>query len=64
MEATLDNGPGSDLLKVAEVARIFRVSRSTVVRLIREGKLQAVRVGRSYRIDAQDVFCFLETERT
>ncbi len=60
MEPAVD----SDLLKVGEVARIFRVSRSTVVRLIREGKLPAVRVGRSYRIDADDLREFLETERT
>ena len=64
MEAGVESGPGSEFLKVDEVARIFRVSRSTVVRLIREGKLQAIRVGRSYRIDAQDMICFLETVRT
>ena len=60
MEPAVDSG----LLKVGEVARIFRVSRSTVVRLIREGKLPAVRVGRSYRIDSDDLRDFLETERT
>ncbi len=64
MEDTAGCDAETRLLKVAEVAHIFRVSRSTVVRLIREGKLQAVRVGRMYRIDAEDVLAFLETERT
>ncbi len=64
MEASADGDAGSDLYKVSEVANIFRVSRTTVVRLIREGKLQAIRVGRSYRIDPDDLVEFLEAERT
>lgn len=34
-----------DLLKIPEVAAIFRVHRNTVYRLIDEGHLGAVRVG-------------------
>ena len=41
-------------LTVAEVADIMRVSTMTVYRLIKAGDLQAVRVGKSYRL-AEDV---------
>jgi len=42
-------------LTVAEVARQLRVSNMTVYRLINAGDLQAVRVGKSYRIAEGDV---------
>lgn len=35
---------------VAEVAAIMRVSKMTVYRLVNSGELNAVRVGRSYRV--------------
>jgi len=38
------------LLTVAEVADVLRVSTMTVYRLIQRGELDALRVGRSYRI--------------
>lgn len=37
-------------LTVQEVARIFRVSKMTVYRMVHDGSLKAIRVGRSYRI--------------
>jgi excisionase family DNA binding protein len=47
-------------LTVAEVARSLRVSNMTVYRIIRAGDLPAVRVGRGYRIRAEDVRRYLE----
>jgi excisionase family DNA binding protein len=44
---------------VAEVAAQLRVSNMTVYRLVQSGQLPAVRVGRSYRIRAEDVDRFL-----
>jgi excisionase family DNA binding protein len=42
-------------LTVFETATILRVSKQTVYRLVRAGDLQAVRVGRSFRIPAHVV---------
>lgn len=38
------------MLKVDEVANDLKVSRGTVVSLIKKGKLQAIKVGDQYRI--------------
>jgi excisionase family DNA binding protein len=37
--------------KCDEVARLFNVKRATVWRWIRTGKLEAVRLGKNYRIE-------------
>ena len=50
------------LLTVAEVAQIMRVSNMTVYRLIKAGQLAAIRVGKNYRIRRRDVERYL-TER-
>ena len=47
-------------LTVSEVARGLRVSNMTVYRLVNSGQLDAVRVGRSYRIREVDVHRYLE----
>jgi excisionase family DNA binding protein len=44
---------------VNEVAEALRVSRMTVYRLIRQGDLPALRVGRGYRIREEDVHRYL-----
>ena len=50
------------LLTVAEVADLFRVSSMTVYRLIRNGELPAVRVGRSYRVREDDLQSYLQAQ--
>jgi excisionase family DNA binding protein len=50
------------LLTVSEVADMFRVSSMTVYRLIRNGELPAVRVGRSYRVREDDLQAYLEAQ--
>lgn len=47
-------------LTPAEVSSVLRVSRMTVYRLIRDGSLTAIRVGRSYRIPAHALRHILE----
>ena len=47
-------------LTVGEVARHLRVSNMTVYRLVKQGQLAAVRVGRGYRIREEDVRKYLE----
>ncbi|MFZ0530807.1 MAG: helix-turn-helix domain-containing protein [Propionicimonas sp.] len=46
-------------LKVAEVAAALRVSRMSVYRLIHAGDLDAVRVGRNFRVPEQAVNAYL-----
>lgn len=46
-------------LTVAEVARIMRVSRMTVYRLVHSGDLPATRVGRSFRVPEAAVHDYL-----
>ena len=45
----------SKFLTVAEVAGMMRVSKMTVYRLVHNGDLPAVRVGRSFRVTEDDV---------
>ncbi len=56
----VDNSSSGDLsdskfLTVAEVAAMMRVSKMTVYRLVHNGELPAVRVGRSFRVLEKDV---------
>jgi excisionase family DNA binding protein len=63
MPATGDNRPQNrpgdisevKFLTVAEVAATMRVSKMTVYRLVHNGELPAVRVGRSFRVTEDDV---------
>ncbi|SDS63949.1 DNA binding domain-containing protein, excisionase family [Nocardioides scoriae] len=48
-------------LTVAEVAAMMRVSKMTVYRLVHNGELAAVRVGRSFRVSEDDVHEYLRT---
>lgn len=52
------NTPGdisdAKFLTVAEVAAMMRVSKMTVYRLVHNGELPAVRVGRSFRVREDD----------
>ena len=48
-------------LTVSEVANLMRVSNMTVYRLIRAGRLHAVRVGNRYRVKESDVHKYLDS---
>ncbi|KAA1251246.1 helix-turn-helix domain-containing protein [Mycobacterium simiae] len=52
---------GTQFLTVAEVASLMRVSKMTVYRLVHNGELPAVRVGRSFRVHAKAVHDMLQT---
>ena len=47
-------------LTVAEVAATMRVSKMTVYRLVHNGELPAVRVGRSFRVAEEAVHTYLQ----
>jgi excisionase family DNA binding protein len=51
-------------LTVTEVAAIMRVSKMTVYRLVHNGELAAVRVGRSFRVPEPAVRDYLVGART
>ena len=46
---------GGPFMTVAEVASRMRVSKMTVYRLVHSGQLEAVRVGRSFRVTEEAV---------
>lgn len=54
----------TQFVTVAEVADQLRVSNMTVYRLVQAGTLPAARVGRSYRIRADDVDRYLAGQYT
>ena len=52
-----------NLLTPEQVAGILQVHVLTVYSYIRQGKLEAVRIGRSYRIIPKDLTLFIESHR-
>ena len=54
----------SKYYSVAKVAEILKIHEKTVQRYIREGKLQAVKVGKAWRISGHDLSSFLEQNST
>jgi excisionase family DNA binding protein len=52
-------GTQSRFMTVGEVASVLRVSNMTVYRLINAGELPAVRIGRSFRLRAEDLDRYL-----
>lgn len=52
---------GTQFLTVAEVASMMRVSKMTVYRLLHNGDMPSVRVGRSFRVPANAVHDYLQT---
>lgn len=40
----------SDYLTVADIARVLRLSKMTVYRMLEDGEMSYVRVGRCYRV--------------
>jgi len=53
----------TNLLTTEQVAEILQVHVLTVYSYIRQGKLDAVRIGRSYRIMPEDLSHFIESHR-
>jgi excisionase family DNA binding protein len=46
---------GAELLTVAEVSAMLRVSKMTIYRMVHSGEITHVRVGRSFRIPTEAV---------
>ena len=54
----------STLLTPGQVAKILQINVLTVYSYIRKGKFDAVRLGRSYRIDPKDLERFVEDNKS
>ncbi len=59
-----DDATTASYLTVREVAGTLRVSNMTVYRLINAGELPAVRIGKSFRLRADDVNRYLAERYT
>lgn len=53
----------NNLLNPEQVAQILQVHVLTIYSYIRRGKLDAIRLGRSYRIIPEDLMRFIESNR-
>ena len=53
----------TNLLTPEQVAQVLQVHILTVYSYIRQGKLDALRIGRSYRIMPKDLSDFIESHR-
>ena len=51
-----------DVLTTREVMERLKVTRPTVIKLLRQGKLRAVKVGRDYRFIKSELDRFLRGE--
>jgi excisionase family DNA binding protein len=52
------------LMKTGDVAKELACSVKTIVKLIRTGKLRAVRLGKQWRIDEADLRVFISKRKT
>lgn len=52
----------TELLTVKEVAAILRVSQPTVLRMIDDGQIRAIRVRNQWRISREDLDAYLRGE--
>jgi excisionase family DNA binding protein len=54
----------NNLLTPKQVAEILQMHTLTIYHYIRQGKLDAIHLGRSYRVAPQDLVRFIEAHRT
>lgn len=55
---------GNNLLTPKQVAEILQMHTLTIYHYIRQGELDAIQLGRSYRVTPQDLARFIEANRT
>lgn len=52
--------PPVRLLKAVEVAEVLNVSRAFAYKLMRQGEIPSIRIGRSVRVRQQDLFTYID----
>ncbi len=60
---TASNTGSRDIMTVAQVAEYLQLNKLTIYKYIREGKLPAVKLGRTFRVLREDVHWFLDAQR-
>ena len=63
IQLELPSLPPVRLLKVDEVTRMLRVSRSSFQRILNEGKLKSYKLGRLRRVMLDDILSYLESHQ-
>jgi excisionase family DNA binding protein len=58
---TADQKAWPELMTVAEVAVIMRVSKMTIYRLVKDGSIDTTRIGRGFRLHAASVREYIKT---
>lgn len=53
-----------DIMTPEQVADYLQLNTDTVYRLIRDGQMAAIRIGRSYRIPREDLESFMQANST
>ena len=56
--------PEKEYLSPEEVAELLDVNRQLVYRLIRNGEVPSVKIGRIYRVAKSELFMYLERSKT
>lgn len=54
----------NNFLTVEQVSKKLQVHWQTVLTLIKSGRLRALKIGRGYRIDPEDLKKFIESNKT
>ncbi len=49
---------------IAEIAEMYRVSKMTIYRLVSAGRLESIRVGRSFRVSHAALVSYFEKQTT
>ena len=60
---SVDSNSTLDLLTIAEVAELFKISKSTVRRLQQQRRIQFTKIGGSVRFAKNDLVSYVERER-
>ncbi len=55
-----DNMSDNEIMTVSEVAEYFKISEVTTYKLVQEGKIPAVKIGRHWRVKRSDLTEFIE----
>jgi excisionase family DNA binding protein len=46
-----------------EIADLLKTPLTTIQKFVRDGRLKAVKIGKSYRVEAEDLQKFLESQK-
>ena len=58
-----ENGPGA-ILTVDEISDYLKIPRSTIYKLVREGKIPAQKIGRHWRFRKEAIDRWLENKQS